>query len=592
LANYPGLVRRSNTWYARKRVPVDITDMYKSDSVKRSLKTDSLDEAKQLYHIKMLEIQSDFDQKRKERDHKGEADQLSKFNEASLLGLALEWYRETQGKVEAVKKKNIGTQYSPQETEEAIASTRLEKQNYHEALQSNDFEVIYPTAQKWLKRKAVTYDVNSKAYDLFCHYLLTSLVFMRNNDLKEYTGKTVSKTVPSIFDPVAAGYQPHLMGQPEPMLLTDLLTRFLKQSERDKFDTKTNQQYKTVVRLFHSYAGKELFIHDVTRMYIEDYRDTLMRYPSRAHTMKIFRGKPFHEIIKMAEGMDVQRMNISTINTHISNLHSLFDYAELNELIVKNPARKLMLADLVDAKEKRHPWPLNKLSEIFQMPLFQSGNPKQFTSSINDESLYWCCLISLWAGMNLKEIVHLHVADLKNEDGVLYLDVVSRPEQGSKLKSVYRVRRVPLHHELIRLGLPDFFKARGNHERLFYELTNKGKNGIGDPVGKRFGTLIERHGIKKKGSEDTGKCGFHSFRHNYRDALRDTEMNKDIQHALGGWSTGEKKTVADGYGSGYTLEKLNVNLQKISYPKLDLTHLHKENAKDGSQNKAKIKKAG
>ena len=77
------------------------------------------------------------------------------------------------------------------------------------------------------------------------------------------------------------------------------------------------------------------------------------------------------------------------------------------------------------------------------------------------------------------------------------------------------------------------------------------------------------------------------MRHNYRDALRDTEMNRDIQHTLGGWSTGTKKTVADNYGSGYTLTKLNDNLQKISYSQLDLKHLYLEGFKGGSNNKNK-----
>ena len=460
LANYPGLTLRSNTWYVRKRVPKDIADMYKSDSVKYSLKTDSLEVAKKLYHVKMLEIQSDFDQKRKERDYKQEVDQLSKFNEASLLGLAFSWYRETQDKINVSKAKNLGKNYAEDEIQDAIMNARIERQDYNEALNSNNFEIIYPSAQLWLKRQSITYDINSQAYDQFCCYLLKALVFMLNNNLKEYSGKAVHKTVPNIFDPVAQNYQSYLISQPEPVLLTDLLERFLKQSERKKFDDKTNQQYRRVVKLLHSYAGKELFLHDVTRMYIEDYRDTLMNYPSRAHTLKVFRGKTFHEILKEAKGMDVQRMNVSTINTHISNLHSLFEYAELNELIVKNPVKKLMLVEQVADKDKRHPWPIHKLQELFQMPLFQSENPKQFTTSVNDEPLYWCCLISLWAGMNLKEIVNLHVDDLKRDKGIPYLHVVSRPEEGSKLKSVYRERKIPLHQELIKLGLPEFFEER------------------------------------------------------------------------------------------------------------------------------------
>lgn len=257
LANYPGLKRRSNTWYVRKRVPLDIAEQYKSETVSRSLKTESLDEAKKLYHVQMLEFESDFDQKRKEKQHKEEKDQLSKFSEAALLGLAFEWYRETQGKVQTAKTKNIVTQYSKEEIENAIGDTRIEKQKYVDALQSNDFEIIYPTAQKWLEKKLISYDVNANAYDLFCHHLLKALIFSLDNDLKEYGGKTVAKTIPSIFDPVAHGYTPHTVGQPEPMLLTDLLDKFLDQTKRKDFTEKTNTHYKTIVILKHKVKIKD-----------------------------------------------------------------------------------------------------------------------------------------------------------------------------------------------------------------------------------------------------------------------------------------------------------------------------------------------
>ncbi|PCJ02887.1 MAG: hypothetical protein COB14_01345 [Alphaproteobacteria bacterium] len=46
----------------------------------------------------------------------------------------------------------------------------------------------YPTAQKWLDQKTIAYDVDTKAYDLFCYYFLKALVFMLDNDLKDYRG--------------------------------------------------------------------------------------------------------------------------------------------------------------------------------------------------------------------------------------------------------------------------------------------------------------------------------------------------------------------------------------------------------------------
>jgi hypothetical protein len=52
----------------------------------------------------------------------------------------------------------------------------------------------------------------------------------------------------------------------------------------------------------------------------------------------------------------------------------------------------------------------------------------------------------------------------------------------------------------------------------------------------------------------TRKTTFHSLRHNYRDALRDTEMSGEMVRALGGWSGGG--STSDDYGSGFTPERL------------------------------------
>ena len=67
------------------------------------------------------------------------------------------------------------------------------------------------------------------------------------------------------------------------------------------------------------------------------------------------------------------------------------------------------------------------------------------------------------------------------------------------------------------------------------------------------------------------KTTFHSLRHNYRDALRDTEMSGEMVRALGGWSGGG--STSDDYGSGFTPERLYGAIQAIDMDRLDLWHL-------------------
>lgn len=69
-----------------------------------------------------------------------------------------------------------------------------------------------------------------------------------------------------------------------------------------------------------------------------------------------------------------------------------------------------------------------------------------------------------------------------------------------------------------------------------------------------------------------GVC-FHSFRHNYRDALREAEIGLERVRALGGWrrdSDGEEAI----YGKGLKAATLYREIGKVRYAGLCLKHLY------------------
>jgi integrase len=65
---------------------------------------------------------------------------------------------------------------------------------------------------------------------------------------------------------------------------------------------------------------------------------------------------------------------------------------------------------------------------------------------------------------------------------------------------------------------------------------------------------------------------FHSFRHNYRDALRRIEAPEATLRALCGWT--ESNSTSSNYGSGYAPKQLMDWVEKIAYPDLNLKHLY------------------
>lgn len=97
-------------------------------------------------------------------------------------------------------------------------------------------------------------------------------------------------------------------------------------------------------------------------------------------------------------------------------------------------------------------------------------------------------------------------------------------------------------------------------------LGNAGTTGYrSDPFSKFFARFLDKIGITDP------KKVFHSFRYNYRDALREADMSIEKVRALGGWSTGNTE---DDYGSGLRPSTLATAIEVIAYPNLDLSRLY------------------
>ena len=111
-------------------------------------------------------------------------------------------------------------------------------------------------------------------------------------------------------------------------------------------------------------------------------------------------------------------------------------------------------------------------------------------------------------------------------------------------------------------------RKRAGETKLFAEV------GLG-ATGYRSTTFSAwfRRFIAKTGAAAPKTC-FHSFRHGFRDALREARIDRDIALALGGWAAGNgSAAVSDAYGNGYRIATLKDAIDRVRYPSLDLSHL-------------------
>jgi integrase len=146
--------------------------------------------------------------------------------------------------------------------------------------------------------------------------------------------------------------------------------------------------------------------------------------------------------------------------------------------------------------------------------------------------------------------------------------IVVRPdlENGTRLKTKAARRIVPVHPELSRIGFVGFAddQRRAGQPRLFPELKRDRRGSYADHFQRWANRFLESAGAKGP------RQSFHSFRHTWRDALREAGVPRDAVLALGGWKA---QSVDEAYGGGLRPSTLARELAKVAYPGLDLRHL-------------------
>jgi integrase len=219
------------------------------------------------------------------------------------------------------------------------------------------------------------------------------------------------------------------------------------------------------------------------------------------------------------------------------------------------------------AKEEgsRLPYDGDDLRAIFSSPIFRNEARPHGGAG---EAAKWLPLIGLFTGARLEEIGQALTSDVRQEDGIDYLDINTLDRRAEKrVKNRSSRRKLPLHPELIRCGLLAYVEERrqAGDERLFPALRPSVTGQMTGNWSKWWARYTDDLGI----SDD--RKVFHSFRHSFKDACRAAQIEEELHDALTGHTSA---SVGRRYGNGVPLEVLAAAVAKVSYKGLDLSHLH------------------
>lgn len=336
------------------------------------------------------------------------------------------------------------------------------------------------------------------------------------------------------------------------MLLSEFISLFIDTKIKDgKWVQRSIPDHRNRIEILLDVLG-DIPVTEIDRAKMRKFREIIRRLPPNRLKDKKYKDKSVEEILAMKPA---KTLSIGTIDTILNTISGMFEWGIREELIDKNPAKDLVLGDPEQDIDKRNP-----LSEEDIRAIFFSGDYKP--AKFKNSAYYWVPLIGLYTGMRLEEICQLHTEDIYEEEGVWLFDI--RPESTDGLndkilKTKNSARKVPIHKDLLELGLIDYLhEVSKEYVRLFPGLNKTEKSPkYGKQVGKRFSALLKEKNI-------SGKKSFHSLRHSFSDYFKKLNLHNDLFTQVMGHK--QEKLAANRYGSRFSPKQCYEELiSKIKY---------------------------
>ena len=373
-------------------------------------------------------------------------------------------------------------------------------------------------------------------------------------------------------------------------------------------ETEQGQRQKGML-LFAEYMG-DLPLSKITSDMLREYRDGPLRtFPAKAnHIPKVYRRATMQATIDALEAAGVAwpTMSLDMQRERMTNLRRLFDWLCKKEWITANPAASLQgetgltRAELKkvnrekrrvsvigdDEEEGRQPFTPDELKLIFGQPHYMTGDGRHISKRNQTwyPFEYWLPLLGVYAGCRIGEACQLHLDDVREVSGVWVLDINQVTDDKSLKTEETSARRVPVHPNLIKLGLLDYCERlrAADFRRVFPELTYSTSDAryAKEPI-RKMSAMLAALGMARDGEKV-----FHCFRHNANNALMrvsmdrlsyaDENLRKFIRYKIMGHAVGDDVNVAS-----YTATNLVEMQELVSGIDYELPALEKFNVEFG-----------
>lgn len=268
-----------------------------------------------------------------------------------------------------------------------------------------------------------------------------------------------------------------------------------------------------------------------------------------------------------------QPRSYNTSKNLIARLKGYFSYLVNQDLLDKNP----ITSDL-------YPQPPRSMNSNNYANFTRGDLQKIFSNEIIEGSKflsyhYWSCVLALYTGARIAEILQLHLNDVVFNENISYININNLDNKLIKNKS--SIRKIPIHPKILELGFKQFYeqvKSEG-YENLFPDNSSLYINRPSNNISVWFGKFLRKLNISPDG---TRRKVLHSFRHTFITELQRLDAPLEIRQSIVGHSSGV--ITIDVYGEKTQLDKMYEWIKKIDFnidiPTLKNTSFHKRKRKE------------
>lgn len=428
--------------------------------------------------------------------------------------------------------------------------------DYRDALARYDITIIQKELHAYLTENRLPIDPRAEFYQEAGLAILRGYVEGYEAAKLRQTGKSIP--TPALATPVERGPK-----------LSEAFAQWRVGSPArggKKPTASTVREAERVVRFFTEWHG-DLHLADITKEKARDFRNALARMPTRLSGKQ--RTMTFRQLIESSSGQGLEVAHAASVNKYLNLLVALVSNAERDGYLDRvqgftNPFSKLSISvDKRNDPNRRKPFTEDDLKAIFASPVYALGSRPL---GGRGEAAYWLPLISLLTGARLNEIAQLRLGDIRQdpESGIWIVDIDTDGDRS--VKTVSSRRQVPVHPELIRLGLLRYqeglLKAGATRSAsLWPELYSANPKYRSTAWSKWFNRYLR----ETVGIEEPSKV-FHSFRHTFKRMGRNAGLGEELHDALTGHVGGGG--VGRDYGDGFGLRALRQAVTQIAAPRV------------------------